>query len=106
MRTNETTRTFSWSLGGTLEPGEEVTCTATCQYGSADLEYTADVRHVFNDGQNLRYVDHGTLENAEYSFADVASRTGRSVHVVHELQESKDADAVVALGDSGIKPRL
>ncbi|KAM0794910.1 hypothetical protein BDR22DRAFT_873463 [Usnea florida] len=105
MRINETTKTSSWSLGGTLEPWEEVTSTTTCQYGSADLEYTADVRHVFNDGQDLSYVDRGTLENAEYHFAEVTSRTGRSGHMVLELQESKDADAVVALEDSGIKPR-
>ena len=105
-RTNETTVTFTWSLGGSLQPGEEVTCNAICQYGSASVPYTANVRHVFQDNHAISYTDRGTLENAEYAFAEATARTGRIGAGVHELQESEDADAVVALGDSGIKPRL
>ena len=105
-RTNETVVTFAWNLGGSLQPGEEVTCSATCQYGSASVPYTANVRHVFTDNHAISYTDSGTLESAEYAFAVATSRTGRIRGGVHELQESEDADAVVALGDSGIKSRL
>lgn len=105
-RTNENRVTFTWSLTGTLGPGEQVICTAICQFGRANVSYTADVRHVFTDGQEWSYSDHGILENAEYAFAEASARTGRIGDRVHEVQESKEADAVVAVGNSAVKPRL
>ena len=106
QRTTETTVRFRWSLNGTLGPGEQVICTAICQFGRANVKYTADVSHVFTDGQVWSYSDRGTLENAEYAFAEASARTGRIGDRVHEVQESKEADAVVAVGNSAIKPRL
>lgn len=104
--TTETTVRFRWSLSGTLNPGEQVICTAVCQFGRANVTYTADVKHVFAGGQEWSYSDRGTLENAEYAFAEASARTGRIGDRVHEVQESKEADAVVAAENSAVKPRL
>ena len=67
---NTETTTLSWSLSGHLEPGESCTCSATCQYGNADVEYSCNVKITFmNDGRVLQYAEKGVLHNAQYAFA-------------------------------------
>ena len=89
-RTRSTDVTFSWSLGGTLAPGEAIRVLAYCQHGNADVDYTATVRHEFNNGLSTGYTGHGVLKCAEYAFANLSAQPRSSTGQVLEIEGSKE----------------
>lgn len=103
-RTNETQVVLVWGLSGTLAPGERILCRATCQYGKADVDYTADVQHTFPDGQLWSYTDRGVLDSAQYAFANATALPAPNVQRIHELDENTDDDVVI--GKPSVRPRL
>ena len=66
--------TLSWGLRGTLQPGQRVVCSATCQYGTADVSYSARVTINFKSGASKSYTERGLMQNTQYAFATASVR--------------------------------
>ena len=60
---------LKWSLSGSLDPGSVYRCYSYCQLGQADVEYTADVKIDFQNGESLCYADSGILSNTQFAYA-------------------------------------
>ena len=84
---NTESTTLSWSLSGHLGPGESCKCSATCQFGNADVEFSCKVKITFlDDDQVLQYAEKGVLRNAQYAFA-----TATKSDTFAMLEDSKNA---------------
>ena len=68
------TVTLEWGLSGVLQPGQEVICQATAQYGNADIKYSATVTLKFNNGTVKTYDEHGVLHNTRWAFTTATHR--------------------------------
>lgn len=71
---SSTTASLEWGLSGTLQPGQEVLCQATAQYGNADIKYWATVTLRFVDGPVKTYDEQGVLHNTRWAFTTATSR--------------------------------
>ena len=65
--------TFDYGTDPVVSPGEIMDVSAMCKYGHLDVEYVADVRVTFPDGQKIEYQETGTLQNAQYDYAYVST---------------------------------
>lgn len=84
---NTETTTLSWSLSGHLMPGESCKCSATCQYGNADVEFSCKVKiTLLDDDRVLQYAENGVLHDAQYAFATVTESD-----TLAAIEDSKNA---------------
>ena len=60
---------LSWSLSGTLAPGEGVTAIATCEQGIGNATYTSTVTILLADGSVSQFSENGTFSNVVYTKA-------------------------------------
>lgn len=71
---SSTTAVLEWGLSGVLQPGQEVVCQATAQYGNADIKYSATVTLRFVDGAVKTYNERGVLHNTRWAFTTATHR--------------------------------
>lgn len=65
---------LEWGISGVLQPGKEVICQATAQYGNADIKYSATVTLKFNNGAVKKYDERGVLHNTRWAFTTATHR--------------------------------
>ncbi|OCH86343.1 hypothetical protein OBBRIDRAFT_828354 [Obba rivulosa] len=71
--TTSSQHTMSWSLSGTLHPGEGTTVIAVCQQGLGNVNYTSTVTLQLEDGTVSTYDEPGVFNNVVYTKAMATS---------------------------------